>query len=183
MKHPNVTQAFEILLDELNTALKNTRQQAAAATHDGDYDDAQAQLDAARQIEKCIAEIRAIQREWNSLGRKSRQKRTKAGARLPRGERTPEEAYRLPILRALVALGGEARMSQVLEKVCAEMKPRLKPVDLKPVPSSADTPRWRNTAQWERQDMVDEGLLRRDSPRGVWAITETGRKYLAQHGG
>ena len=106
-----------------------------------------------------------------------------ARTRLPRGERTPDKAYRLPILQALIALGGEAKMSQVLDRVYAEMKPHLKPADLEPLPSDAHTPRWRNAAQSARQAMVDEGLLRKDSPRGVWAITEVGRKFLAQHSG
>ncbi|MGC8988637.1 MAG: winged helix-turn-helix domain-containing protein [Verrucomicrobiia bacterium] len=183
MKHPNVLQAFDMLLDELNVALKNTRQEASAATHEGNYDDAQALLDEARQIEKFIAEIRAIQRAWVGLGRKSRGKRTVTEARLPRGERTPENEYRLAILRALVAMGGEGKMAAVLERVYQEMKPRLKPADLKPLPSDAKTPRWRNTAQWERLSMVDEGLLRNDSPHGIWAITERGRKFLAENKG
>jgi restriction system protein len=183
MKHPNVTQAFEMLLEELHTALKNTRQQAAAATQDGKYDDAQAHLDEARQIEKCINEIRAIHHKWIARERKSRPKRAGQSDRLPRGQRTPEEAFRLPILRALVALDGEAKMNQVLDRVYAEMKSHLRPPDLEPLPSDPETPRWRNTAQWTRQAMVNEGLLQNNSPRGIWAITETGRKVLSRHGG
>jgi len=183
MNHPSVAQAFEMLLDELHTALSLTREQAASASREGRYDDAQARLVEAQRIEKFIAEIRTKQREWTVLSGKSHQKRTVARTRLPRGERTPDKAYRLPILQALIALGGEAKMSQVLDRVYAEMKPHLKPADLEPLPSDAHTPRWQNAAQWARQAMVDEGLLRKDSPRGVWAITEVGRKFLAQHSG
>ncbi|MDZ7337126.1 MAG: winged helix-turn-helix domain-containing protein [candidate division KSB1 bacterium] len=181
MKHQNVTVAFNMLIAELETALKDTRQAAASATQQGSYDEAEARLDEARQIERFIADIRARQREWTALASKSRSNKTAGRSRLPRGERTPEEAYRLPILRALVAMGGEGKMQTVLDRVYQEMKSRLKPVDLKPLPSDAKTPRWRNAAQWERQSMVDEGLLRSDSPRGIWAVTEKGRKYLADH--
>lgn len=181
MKHQNVTEAFDMLISELETALKDTRQAAALASERGSYDEAQARLNEARQIEKFIAEVRAKQRDWIALGGKSRGKRAGTGSRLPRGERTPEEAFRLPILRALVAMGGQGKMTEVLDRVYQEMKSRLKPVDLKPLPSDARTRRWRNTAQWERQSMVEEGLLRNDSPRGVWAITEKGRNYLADH--
>lgn len=183
MKHPNVTDAFDMLIGELETALKQTRQAAASASQEGDYDEAQTRLDEARQIERFIAEMRAKRRERTALGGKSRAKRAPSRSRLPPGERTREEAYRLPILRALVELGGESKMQTVLDRVYQEMKPRLRPVDLKPLPSDAKTPRWRNTAQWERQVMVDEGLLRKDSPRSIWAITEKGRKYLANHPG
>ncbi len=37
---------------------------------------------------------------------------------------------------------------------------------------------WRNSAQWARNSMVQEGLLKADSPRGVWNISEAGRCRL-----
>lgn len=180
MKHQNVVQAFDLLLSELETALRVTRDQAAAASQDGRYVEAQTHLTTAQRIEQFIADIRAKQREWNALGASPRRQH-KRGKRLARGERTRQEAFRLPILRALEELGGEAKMSEVLDRVFAEMKPHLKPADFQPLPSDGKTPRWRNTAQWERKNMVNEGLLRNDSPHGIWAISEKGRKYLAEH--
>src|SRR6266853_2297089 len=50
-------------------------------------------------------------------------------ARLQRGQRTPQEAYCQPILKALVELGGSAAISDVLKKVEKSMKEILKPVD------------------------------------------------------
>lgn len=175
--------AFEILLSELDAALKDVRERAAAASRQGDYERAQTQLTQAQQIEKFIADMRAKRRQWQALiGTPRRQRKGKGKTKpLPRGQRTPEKAFRIPILRALVAMGGEGKIAAVLERVYQEMKPHLKPIDLKPLPSDAKTPRWRNTAQWARNSMVREGLLRNDSPRGVWAITERGRKYLADH--
>ncbi|MCL6624358.1 MAG: winged helix-turn-helix domain-containing protein, partial [Fimbriimonadales bacterium] len=98
------------------------------------------------------------------------------------GRRTPKQAYRLPILRALVALGGKARTEQVLERVYKEMKARLTSVDLEPLPSGKDL-RWSNTARWERYTMVREGLLKRGSPYGIWEISERGEAYLREHEG
>lgn len=183
MKHQNVTEAFNMLIAELETALKNTRQAAASATQAGDYEEAHTLLDEARKIEKFIVELGVKRREWTDLGSKPRGKRAATGPRLQRGQRTPQEAFRLPILRALVALGGQAPMSEVLERVYAEMRPHLKPADLRGLPSDVETPRWRNTAQWARLALVNEGLLRGDSPRGVWTISERGRKYLADNSG
>ena len=60
------------------------------------------------------------------------------------------------------------------------MESHLQPVDLEPLPSDPKTPRWRNAAMRERYAMVRAGLLRSDSPRGTWAITEQGREYLRQ---
>jgi len=52
-------------------------------------------------------------------------------------------------------------------------------VDLEPLASDPKTPRWRNAACWARSAMVNEGLLKSDSPRGVWEISAEGRKRLA----
>jgi hypothetical protein len=31
---------------------------------------------------------------------------------------------------------------------------------------------WENNAQWERYVMVQEGLLRSDSPQGIWELCD-----------
>jgi hypothetical protein len=98
--------------------------------------------------------------------------------RLTRGIRTPEAAFVVPILRALEALGGTAPMQRILEKVGAAMKGQLRDVDYEPLKSDPSRPRWNNTAQWARNTMVAEGLLKNNSPRGVWEITAAGRKEL-----
>lgn len=69
-------------------------------------------------------------------------------------------------------------MNEVLAQVEQMMKGILKDVDHEPLASAPDMPRWRNAAQWARQAMVEEGLLKADSPRGFWEISESGRKRL-----
>ncbi len=183
MPHRDVSEAFEILLGELETALSGVREEAAEASRQGNYERAQRLLIQAQQMEKLIADIRAKQQEWQRMvGELRRVREGKQEAkRLPRGVRTPKEAYRIPILRALVELGGRAPVQNVLERVFTEMENRLKPVDLQPLPSNPKEPRWRNAAMWERLRMVKEGLLRSDSPRGIWEITKLGREYLRRH--
>ena len=73
-------------------------------------------------------------------------------------------------------------MSDVLDLIGTEMKGSLKPVDFDPLASEPDTPRWRNTAQWARYSMVQDGLLKGDSRRGIWEISERGRQFLAEKG-
>ncbi len=106
------------------------------------------------------------------------------GARRPRRRRqpvdkTPEREYYVPILEALEELGGRGYVDEVLKIVYAKMRERFTEDDLLLLPAGGDY-RWHNTAQWARRHMVDEGLLRDDSPRGVWEMTEAGRKYLEQ---
>ena len=62
----------------------------------------------------------------------------------------------------------------------AYYKPILKDVDYDPLASGPDNPRWRNAGQWARNSMVNEGLLKRDSPRGIWEITDAGRQVLRE---
>lgn len=47
-----------------------------------------------------------------------------------------------------------------------------------PLKSDPGRPRWKNTAQWARNKMVNDDLLRSNSPRGVWELTENGREYM-----
>jgi len=101
-----------------------------------------------------------------------------AYGRLQRGLRTPEAAYYQPILKALDGLGGRARMNDVLNRVEELMRGRLSEVDYQPLNSDPEVPRWRNAAQWARNAMVKEGLLKDDSPRGIWEISDGGRHIL-----
>ena len=52
--------------------------------------------------------------------------------------------------------------------------------DMAPMPSDETQVRWRNTAQWARLGLRGEGFLKADSPRGIWEVSEEGRRYLAQ---
>jgi restriction system protein len=98
--------------------------------------------------------------------------------RLQRGMRTPEERYYGPLLEVLTEMGGSAKVAEVLSRVGTKMKGILKPCDYEPLASGPDNPRWRNAVQWARNSMVREGLLKNDSPRGVWEISDKGNQWL-----
>jgi hypothetical protein len=100
--------------------------------------------------------------------------------RMTKGERTPRQAFRIPILESLMELGGKGEVDDILKKVEIKMKQVLKAVDYEKL-SSGVMIRWQNTAQWERYVMVQDGLLRSDSPRGIWEITEEGKRYLQNY--
>jgi hypothetical protein len=75
-------------------------------------------------------------------------------------------------------MGGAGQVEKVLDRVGGKMKAILNDYDWQPLPSYPNTVRWRNTAQWCRSTMVQEGLLKADSPRGVWGISDRGREAL-----
>jgi len=90
--------------------------------------------------------------------------------KLRKGLKTPQQAYRQPILEALYELGGSASVGDVLQMVEKKMKPILNEIDYQKLPSGVDI-RWHNTAMWERFNLVREGLLKSGSPNGTWELS------------
>jgi hypothetical protein len=94
--------------------------------------------------------------------------------RVARGTRTPQSAFRQPLLRVLYESGGSGKMSDVVDRVGDIMSTTLNEVDRQKLATGEI--RWRNAVQWERNEMVNEGFLKKDSPRGVWELTAKGIK-------
>ena len=94
--------------------------------------------------------------------------------RAARGTRTPQAAFREPLMRVLYESGGSGKMSDVVDRVGDSMSEQLNDVDRQKLATGEI--RWRNAVQWERNELVKEGLLKKDSPRGVWELTAKGIK-------
>lgn len=99
-------------------------------------------------------------------------KRTRAAS----GTLLPEERYELPLLRALVADGGQAAYREIQDFVERELNDRLLPADFEKL--SSGTIRWQSRLQFVRLRLIERGLLDKNAPRGVWRITEEGRTAL-----
>lgn len=184
----NVTAAFELLLEEIEEEIELVNQAGASAFTTGQYDRILSAHQQALRLTEYRAKIAALRKEWGALAvafdphsEASEQERAarRDFGRLQRGVRTPEEAFRLPILQTLVHMGGSGKVRDVLARVEKLVKPELSEADYQHLPSTPNTPRWYNTAQWARNSMVQEGLLRADSPRGTWEISEAGRQVVA----
>ena len=109
------------------------------------------------------------------LGEKTKGVKREVARRAKEGEITPQTDYTLPILEALIEMGGSGRMRDVLDRVFIKIKNQLKPKDIEKLPSGTAI-RWKNKAQWERQRLKSEGYLKKDSPHGIWEITDEGKK-------
>lgn len=105
---------------------------------------------------------------------------TKRRGPTPSGLRTPERAFVLPILQTLAEKGGQADAAAVVEGVLERMQHQLKPSDFETTATS-DQPRWKVSLYLARSTMMRQGLLRSDTPRGIWAISEQGERYLTEH--
>lgn len=172
------------------------RKQGADALTAGNYEKADVASKHAQWLLAIRRDVEGLYDEWNEkfegktdrrrprprVGTESkRPKKTSTTSRLVPGLRTPERSFRRPILEALVELGGRARVRDVLDRVHEKMKNKLNEYDYQPL-SDGKSERWSNNARWCRNTLVNEGLLRSDSPRGVWEITDRGRERLAKSG-
>jgi restriction system protein len=183
-----VKTAIELLLEEVGRTYDVLNRELQKAVELEEFDRVQYITRICQEVKAFKEEVENLQSEWqtifskvsyiptkNSSGRKKENK-----SRLKRGLRTPEEKFILPILEALIELGGEAHARDVLERVHAKMKNILNSYDYEDL-SSNNQKRWENTARWAKDSMVKEGLLDKNVPRGTWRITEKGRKFYQDH--
>jgi hypothetical protein len=97
--------------------------------------------------------------------------------RAPSDQLLPEEAYELPILRVLEAAGGRLPTSEAITAVEPLVLDRLMPMDRDMLDSGKS--RWESRVVFTRLRLIKSGLLKSDSPRGVWEISDAGRRRLA----
>jgi len=89
-----------------------------------------------------------------------------------KGDATPQGTYRPLILQALAKTGGRAGAHEVLAHLKQRLNGKFTAGDLEHLTTGAV--RWENKAEWERHQMVTEGLLKSDSPRGIWELSDKG---------
>ncbi len=184
MDKNEVNSAFEILLEEIENVVEGLNQEGEKAFKKQDYDKAKMVIEDASRLITFREKVKDLQKEWRRIftGKIPRRARRRRGyQKLKKGLRTPEEGFRIPILKTLVELGGKAKMNSVLKGVFEKMKDELNKYDMETLPSNPTQKRWMNTAQWCRNTMINEGLLASDSPRGIWKITTEGKRSLKTH--
>jgi predicted CopG family antitoxin len=102
------------------------------------------------------------------------QRRGQTAERAKPGELLDRHEYDQPILEVLARMGGSANGSDVIDAVGEIVADRLTPRDRDRIESGVV--RWRNRAAWRRFNLVKQGLLKDESPRGVWELTDEGWK-------
>jgi hypothetical protein len=100
-------------------------------------------------------------------------------SRVPSNLLLPESEYELPILQALAASDGRRPTREVVEDVGRALDGRLTEVDREPM-RDGEPPRWQNRVQFARLRLVKAGLMKPDSPRGVWEISSLGEQRLQE---
>ncbi len=85
------------------------------------------------------------------------------------------ELYRWPILEILVESNGEAWVPDIKEKLLPKISPHL--TDREKTARKSKRPAWWYDAEYERFEMVCEGLIDGTSPRRLWKLTPKGRNH------
>jgi hypothetical protein len=184
----DVSTALGLLRDSLAEEEQRIRNEGAKAMQGGDYDTATSVIEFAKRLLAFQNKVEGLVNEWAELedlrdaaspavqeivSKKFFGKRKK-------GEITPHTAFNRAILESLVELGGSAKTKVVLDQVGEKMKDILKPLDHAVLPSDGKSIRWRNSAQWARNTMVNEDGRMKKTKNGVWEISDKGRKWLQQ---
>jgi hypothetical protein len=180
-------EVFDTLIKAATTELEKVQQEGSAYFASGDTIHVREAADLVEKIQAVIHAVGQLKDLWDKaipiegpiirpLPLEKQYQRT------PRGIKTPQERYWLPILQALVDLGGKGRTGLVLDRLGEIMADILNDFDQENLPGRQDI-RWRNTASWARAEMVKAGYLSDRSPHGTWEITDEGRKYLKNRAG
>lgn len=181
MQNHKIIPAFEILLDEMEAVVMGLNQEGAQLLTAGKYEEARALIEKVESINNIHDKVQSLSVDWRNLyvseSKRSPKKRNLTNKRLKYGLRTPERSFKLPILQTIIEMGGDGKVSEILDRMELNLKPILNEYDYQ-LMKATKQPRWRTTAKWTRQALVDEGKLASDSPRGVWAITPQGRAWV-----
>lgn len=185
MNMDSVSEAFKLLLEEIQGVINILKDKSRSTLDISNYHQAREYIEKAESMEKFKEKVMALQKEWENshasrlLKEESWEvKMEKTEYTRRRAKYTQPEEYTIPILESLVEMGGSGRAEEVLKKVEEKMKGRLTERDYERIPSGDI--RWRKYAHWRRLHLVKGGLLSNSSPRGIWEITEKGRKYLEE---
>ena len=93
---------------------------------------------------------------------------------------TPQDLYRLPILKALIYLGGNAKLSEIAGFIEKEMKNKFKKGDHEKGTGGFEK-LWVEMVSREKENMITEELISEDTKSEQWEIIQNGIDYLSHH--
>jgi negative regulator of replication initiation len=96
--------------------------------------------------------------------------------RMRPGDLLDRKVYDLRILDVLEEAGGSSYAPDVVDAVGKLVADQLTPNDW--LENNSGVVRWKNRVAWRRFNLVRMGLLKSDSPRGIWEISTEGRRVL-----
>src|SRR5690606_46450 len=92
----------------------------------------------------------------------------RAGTRTIKGSYVSKDTLRRTLIESLKTFGGSARKIEVEDEMERRLQGILTDADYELV--GEGIPRWRKSAEWMRYHLVQEGILKANSPRGIWEL-------------
>lgn len=119
------------------------------------------------ELEKIFDRVRRLEKTQRSVQTAS-VKSVRAGTTTNRSSLVSRDTLRKTLIESLKALGGSAPKAEVEDEMEMRLRSILTDGDYEPV--GEGIPSWRKRAEWVRYQLVQEGILKDNSPRGIWEL-------------
>jgi len=119
------------------------------------------------ELEKTLSDIQRLEKQQRST-QSTAMRPVQRGARTGKGHYISEDTLKGTLIASLKALGGSAPKSEVEDEMERRLRSVLTDADYEPV--GEGIPRWKKNAQWMRYNLVKEGIMKSNSPRGIWEL-------------
>jgi restriction system protein len=183
----NIEKSFSSINSEIERTIEDLNNEAAKDIQQGNYSKAEGIINQCKQLQAIQQKLKAVEDELIEKDLIDKQKddipkqKERESERISRGKRTSHYLFIQPLLQALVNLGGSGTPSQVEKEAFPLLKPILTEFEFTTLASSGNKPRWVHRLHWTRYRQVKAGLLLANSPKGLWEISEAGRKRLKDY--
>lgn len=129
--------------------------------------------DATQTLNNLVGELEELLKSLKDrLGRTPGTASTKKHlAKQSKSPKTDKTILRQLIIEALRHLGGSAHKNDILKYMEEKLHGNLLPGDME-WRETTDNFAWQNNACWERNAMKNDGILKANSPRGIWELRE-----------
>lgn len=120
------------------------------------------------ELENILADVQRLDKQQRSTQTTAMRPMQRRGTRTSKGHYTSEDTLRGTLVASLKSLGGSAPKSEVEDEMERRLRSVLTNADYEPV--GEGIPRWKKNAQWMRYNLVQEGIMKSNSPRGIWEL-------------
>lgn len=200
-----IISAFENVYEKINGYVANLKQKSSDEILNGSLEKAQQLLNELVPYESVIKKLSEAKELFNNIqngsngNEKVNEEKEESNSEQQEGEEdnvifdpqfldeedenkiTPEEDFRIPMLKGLIYLGGSAAIDEVIGFVKKDMKNKLTAKDTEVI-NEDGLEKWHESLLIESERMVEEGLITNEKKEGYWEIVQKGIDYLAKHG-